>query len=201
MAPMGFVKGGTTSSREDARAAAAHADAERRRAAEDSRFRAAREHSPFDLKQLNDTKTSAKLRQIDLGSSGSHAQVVLGLKHKKDNLIQDWIQCEISPQGDNDLALIVCCPRCTLRLGRHAAEAQMTIRQSNRMFWFDQRTRSERAPNALLGYCAGDVWVNPADPNEVYTVAGMVTTQDWITCPQLGCGWRFRIDDSVVHSE
>lgn len=197
---MGFVKGGTTSLREDQRVAKAFADAEQRRASEDARFREAREHSPFDLKQLNETKTSARMNQMTLGGSDSHAQVVLGIKHKKDGQILDWIQCEILVQGE-ELALIVCCPRCVYTKGRPAGESQMTIRQSNRMFELDRRTRQERKPNPLLGFCAGDVWVNPNDPNEVYTIAGMVTTQDWITCPHLGCGWRYKIDDSVVYVE
>lgn len=197
---MGFVKGGTTSAREDARVAAAHADAEQRRAAEDERFRQARAYDPFDLQQLDRTKTSARITQHSLGGSDTHAQVILGLRHKKDHQILTWIQCEVSVQGD-ELVLIVCCPKCTLQLGRRSEDAQMTIRQSNRKWDLDQRTRENRKPNPLLGFCAGDVWVNPKDPNEVYTVAGMVTTHDWITCPQLGCGWRFRIDDSVVRSE
>lgn len=201
---MGFVKGGTTSSREDARVAALHADSERRRAMEDARFREARAHSPSDLKQLGQTGISANISQMSLGGRSSHAMVVLGLKHPKDNQILDWITCEITTQGqgeDAELALIVCCPRCIFKLGRHPEEAQLTIRQSNRMFWLDQSPRSERKPNASLGFCAGDTWVNPADPNEVLTIAGMVTTKDWLTCPNLGCGWRFKIDDSVVHTD
>ena len=197
---MGFVKGGTTSLREDMRVAQAHAEAETRRAAEDARFREAREHSPFDLAQLDRTQTSAKITEMNLGGAGAHAQVVLGLKHKKDAKILEWIQCEVVSQGD-ELVLIVCCPRCTLTKGRPAGESQMNIRQSNRMWELDQRTRENRAPNPLLGYCAGDPWVNPVDRNEVYTIAGMVTTHGWITCPHLGCGWRFRIDDSVVFTE
>lgn len=197
---MGFVKGGTTSSREDERVAVAHAEAEARRAKEDERFDAARRHSPFDLKQLCETGDSVLITERSIGGSDSHAQVILGLKHKKDTQILEFIQCEVSQQGD-ELLLIVCCARCTLTLGRHAEDAQMTIRQSNRMWDLDQRTREQRKPNPVLGFCAGDVWVNPKNHNEVYTVAGMVTTHGWITCPQLGCGWRFRIDDSVVYSE
>lgn len=170
---------------------------------EDARFSEARAHSWKDRKQLKETGVSAKISQMSLGGRKSHAQVVLGLKHPKDGQVLDWITCEITTQGEGDaqeLALIVCCPRCTLRLRRPSDESQMTIRQSNRMFWLDQRTRSERSPNPILGFCAGDTWVNPAAPEEVYTIAGMVTTQDWIKCPHL-CGWKFKIDDSVVYSE
>lgn len=203
VAPMGFVKGGTTSAREDERVAALHADTHRRRAMEDSRFRAARAHAPHDLKQLRNTGISARMNQMSLGGADSHAMVVLGLKHKKDNQILDWITCEISVQGaeaDAELLLIICCPQCVFRHGRHPQDSQLTIRQSNRKFYLDQRTRNERQPNAKLGFCAGEPWVNPSDPDEVITVAGMVTTEDWIKCPNLGCSWEFKIDDSVVHT-
>lgn len=198
---MGFVKGGTTSVREDQRAAMLHADSEKRRAKEDSRFQMARAHRPDDLRQLKDTGISAKMSQLSLGGRSSHAMVVLGLKHPRDNQILDWMTCEVSLQGDDDLALIVCCPRCVFTHGRHPEECQLTIRRSNRMFWLDQRKRDERQPNSALGFCAGDTWVNPSEPSEVLTIAGMVTTKDWLRCPNLGCSWRFKIDDSVVHTE
>lgn len=189
--------------REDMRVAQLHADAEQRRALEDRRFREAREHSSTNLKQLKKTGTSARINELSLGGRRTHASVVLGLKHPKDGQILDWIACELSTQGEGDeaeLVLIVCCPRCIFSRGRHPEESQLTIRQSNRMFHLDQRTRSERKPNTLLGFCAGDAWINPKDPNEVYTVAGMITTDDWIKCSHLGCTWEFKIDDSVVHT-
>lgn len=188
---------------EDRRVAMHHADVERRRAVEDEKRKAAEDHSLFDLKQLRETKTWAKQKSLSLGGRSSHAQVVLGIKHKKDDQILDWITCELSAQGpgeEAELVLIVCCPVCVAN-GTHPEEAQLTIRQSNRMFHLDQRTRSERRPNPVLGFCAGDVWVNPATPSEVYTIAGMITTNDWIRCPNLGCHWHFKIGDSIIYSK
>ena len=206
MAPVGFVKGGTTSAREDERVAMVHADAERRRNIEAARFQKAKAHSPRNLKSLQETGESANISQLQLGGRSSHASVVLGLKHPKDGQVLDWITCELSLQGnptdpDAEMLLIVCCPRCVTTMGRHPEESQLTIRQSNRMFHVDQRTRANRKPNEVLGFCAGDTWVNPQDPTEVYTIAGMVTTEGWCRCPHLGCTWKFRIDDSVVYTE
>lgn len=204
MAPVGFVKGGTPTLGEDMRVAKLHADTERRRAIEDARFREAREHAPENLKQLKETGTSARINQLSLGGRNTHASVVLGLKHPKDGQVMDWITCELSAQGegpDAELVLIVCCPRCILSRGQHPQDSQLTIRQSNRMFHLDQRTRTERKPNSILGFCAGDTWINPQDPNEVYTIAGMITTDDWIRCPNLGCTWTFKIDDSIVYTK
>lgn len=198
-----WVKGGTTSARYDEQIARQKADADRRRSEEDHRRVLAKRHPADDVQRVIKTGTSARQREITLGGAG-HALVVLGVKHPKDNQILDWQVCEIVvPMGESEQEMVLCmvCMRCIFTLHRSAQEAQTKIQNSHRAFSLDQRKRENRKPNPHLGFCAGDVWVNPRDPNEVVTVAGMVTTHSWLTCDALGCGWRFRIDDSVIYTE
>lgn len=188
---LSFVRNGVTSSKHDRMMAAKKADTQKRRAADDERFAIARARPQ-----------EAKILQHTLGSSRTHASVVLGLRHPKDHEVMDWMICEITPQetadGKPDLMLVMCCPRCVFRYDRDPGESQMHIRQSNRMFYLDQRTESERKPNPILGVCAGSLWVNPKNSSEVITVAGMVTCNERVKCPV--CSWTFTIDDSLVYT-
>lgn len=196
-APMAvFVKGGTLTSAYEKQLQKEDWEAEERRKLQDAQALAARTGKLPQQLATNELRADApgvgKLSSMRLGGSKSHASVVLGLKHPKDTTIQDWIICELSQQpgadGKPELVLIVACPRCIKTLHRHPQRAQMTIRESNRKFWLDTRRQ-------------GEIFANPEDPNEVVTLAGTITTEGWITCPQLGCGWKFKIDDSIVHSQ
>ncbi len=196
-APMGmWVKGGTPTSAYEKQLQKEDYDAEQRRKLQDAQAQAARTGKLPDQLATRElaagTAGVGKLSSMRLGGSKSHASVVLALKHPKDTTIQDWIICELSQQpaadGKPELVLIMACPRCIKTLHRHPQRAQMTIRESNRKFWLDTRR-------------AGEIFSNPEDRNEVVTLAGTITTDGWITCPHLGCGYRFKIDDSVVHSQ
>lgn len=187
-APMAaWVKGGTMTSAYAKELAARDYDAEQRRKLQDEQMRATRTGRLPGALQTRELAAGppgvAKLSSLKLGGRNTHASVVLGIRHPKDNLIQDWIICELSAEpkedGGQELVLIVACPKCE-------RDRQMTIRQSNRMFYLDTRRQ-------------GEIWVNPTDPNEIVTLAGTITTHDWIKCP--GCGWRFKVDDSVVRSD
>lgn len=191
-----WVKGGTTSLRHDTQEQKEHAEAETRRQAEIER-----------RKIVAANPQEAKSYSMDLGSHQNHAVVVLCLKHPKDNRVLDWIICELTQvatvSGDSELALNMCCPRCIFTLNRHPEKSQFMIRQSNRMFWLDSRTRMQRRDNPTSGWsgAAGELFVNPQAPEDgPVTIAGTITTQDWITCPHLGCGWRCKIDDSIVYT-
>lgn len=177
--------GGTSTTAQDNQDAARRADTEERRKQEEAKFKIVRER-PHE----------AHMHSMALGGKDTHAAIVLELKHPKDNTIQDWITCELSQQPLADgtgmeLLLILACPRCIITHGRPTDESQLTIRESNRKFYLDSRPRDQ-------GGKAGELWVNPKDPNEVVTLAGTVTTEDWITCP--ACNWKFKIDASVVHT-
>lgn len=195
----GWVKGGTTSARHDEQVARQRADAEYRRAEEDRRRALARDNPLDDVARVMQTGNAIRQREMQLGGD-SYAQVVLGVKMPKESELVFLQTAELfSPMGDSELMLQMCCMRCIYRFGRTMSEAQTRIRQSHRDFSIDQRKRDQRKPNPLLGICAGDIWVNPEDPNEVITVAAMVTTHGWQTCDALGCGWQFRIDDSIIY--
>jgi NAD(P)H-dependent flavin oxidoreductase YrpB (nitropropane dioxygenase family) len=192
-APMAsWVKNGSTSGKHDKWMAQKLADANKRRAEEDKKFALAKA-----------APNEAKIRQHKLGGRKEHPVAVLGLRHSKDHTVNDWMICEITEQstqeGKLDLMLMMQCPRCILTYGRPPEETIMHIRQSNRMWHLDRRTKAERSLNAILHSCAGEIFVNPEEPTEVVVVAGMVTTDDWCKCPL--CGWTFRINDSVVYTQ
>ena len=193
-APMAsWVKNGSTSAKHDKWMAAKLADAKKRRATEDAKFKAA----------AKDPK-HAKMRQQKLGGRKEHPVAVLGLRHPKDHSILDWMICEITdqsaPDGKSvDLMLMMQCPRCIKTYHRPPEETVMHIRQSNRMWHLDRRPKTERSMNPIMHTCAGEIWVSPEDKTEVVVIAGMVTTDDWCHCPL--CDWTFKIDDSVVYTK
>ena len=191
VAPMGWVKGGTPTTAHTNRLAKEDYEAEQRRKLLDAQVGATRTGQlPGALRApgMDGGPGVARMNSLRLGGQG-YASIVLGVRHPKDNQILDWITCELSSaakeDGSQELSLTMACVRCIRTLGRHSQRAQMTIRQSNRMFYLDTRR-------------AGEIWVDPTDPNSVFTLAGTITTNDWITCPNEGCGWRFKIDDSIV---
>lgn len=174
----GWVRGGTTSLAHDQQVARERAEAEQRRAVQDRQFALAR-----------NKPNEARLNSMNLGGTDTHATVVLGIKHPKDNQVLDWIVCELSTQprddGDVELVLGMACPRCAQK---NPQDANFNFRQSHRMFWLDTKR-------------AGQLWINPADTSEVVTLAGTITTKEWIPCPGLGCPLKFRIDDSILYVE
>jgi len=177
--PMGgWVRGGTTSAAHDQEMARQKADADHRRAVQDQQFALA-----------NQKPNEARLNSLDLGSKNAHATVVLGIKHPKDNQVLDWISCELITQTKDDggveLVLNMACPSCAQR---DAQNAQFKFAQSHHLFWLDTKD-------------AGQLWINPADPSEVLTLAGTITTKGWIRCPGLGCPWKMRIDKSLLYME
>ena len=181
---MGFVRGGTTTSAYDAQLARQRADTEQRRRASDAQKQLARSHPDQSI-----------LRTRQLGGQATHASIVLAIRHPKDTTILEWMVCELSQQGEGgELALIMACPRCILTLHRPTGESQITVLQSNRKFYFTP------AP-PKWNQARGHIWVNPKDPNEVVTIAGTVDLPEWCTCPHLGCGWKFQIEDSVVRTK
>ncbi len=175
-APMtSFVRGGTISSGYEQGLAAKRADAEQRRAHQD------KEHA------IAAKDKSARLSTIaDLGSHQNHPMVVLELKHAAGHPFREFLVCELFvPQGgdQSDLSLNMCCPFCAPIVG--SGEANFKFSRKHRGFELDQRR-------------AGEVWHNPDNPGEFYTLAGTIHTTEAITCPGVGCAWRFKIDNSIV---
>lgn len=185
-APTVFVKGGVTTSKHDNWMAKRQADAEARREQEAQKFQIAKTNPQ-----------EARIKQSKLGSRRDHPSVVLGLKHPKDGSVEDWMICEVVDREEG-LMLIMQCPRCIRTYHRPPDDCIMDLKQENRMWFLDRRTKAERKFNPILGFCAGEVYVAPDESREAVVVAGMVTTQDWVHCPL--CNWTFKIDDSVVHT-
>lgn len=179
-APLIFVKGGTTTARHDLLMAKQRADTDQRRAIQDRQFQATQE-DPH----------GARMHSMKLGGQDS-PKIVVAVKHPKDNLVLEWIVCDLIDQGD-ELVLNMACPACRARNPGH--EPDFMIKQSNRKWYLDPRP-----PKWMRELGADRIWVNPVDGSTVI-VAGSVTTEDWIRCPGLGCTWHFKLDDSVAFSK
>lgn len=168
-----FVRGGTISSAAEYQLQAKRADAEKRRKAEDARHAEAR---------MNPSE--ARIHTADLGSKKNHAAIVLEIRNS-DDVAEEFITCELNAgrgEDPTELVLVMCCPKCALRVGM--SEAQFHFSNKHRKFELDQRR-------------AGELWVNPKDPREFVTIAGVIQLTEAVSCP-LGCGWRFKIDSSVI---
>jgi hypothetical protein len=183
VSPFDLVRGGTTTQAYDQQLAMQRADTAKRRAHD-------------DLQRSAAARTDAKLCKVaDLGSHQNHAIIVLDVL-ARDKSIQEHIICELSAE-DDDLVLVVVCPRCVFTLNRRQTESQLTIRRSHRGFDLDTRTVAE-------GGSAGKPWGDPTlpdhHPNKWYQLAGEITTHRPVRCDHLGCGYRFAIDKNVLRS-
>jgi len=169
-----FVRGGTVTSAYERDLQLKKADAERRRTEEENR------------RQTTLIDPNARISTTKLGGTQSHAAIVLEIRNS-DGKAEEFIVCELTVDRDDPsgigLMLVVCCPSCAIRYG--SAEAQMTIRSRHRKFELDERRK-------------GELWVNPNRPEEFVTLAGTIHLTEAVMCPGLGCGRRFRIDNSVV---
>lgn len=178
--PVGmWVKGGTTSSRYDQQVAERKADAEKRRSIEDERQRLVLQNPQ-----------EARLRSLQLADRRRDPQIVLRLEPPPEDICCE-MTCELTTQPIAEslrgemfqLILQLVCPQCVFRLGRSVAESHQQIQQLNRYFWLD-RTR------------AGELYV--ARTGEPVTLAGTITTEGRIKCSNLGCGFEFVIEKSII---
>jgi hypothetical protein len=190
--PVGFIRGGGTSTwAEDQRAAAEHADAERRRDEEVARAKLA-QASP----------EQAMLKSVKLGGRSSHDSIILAVRGPRDTMLLDWQVCELwqtkrsegasllteaIPLDDLELHFAMVCMRCVFTNNVHPEKAQLTVHQAQKKFTFTPR------PPKWIG---SHIWMNPKDPSEVVTVAGTIDLTEWCSCAK--CGWRFQIDDSII---
>lgn len=167
-----FVRGGSVTGAYEQAQKQKRADAEARRAQEAERQKTA---------LLDPT---ANISTTKLGGASSHAAIVLEVRNSEGKA-EEFIICELTVDRDHadGLMLIVCCPFCAVRHG--SDEAQMTIRSRHRKFELDTRRQ-------------GELWVNPNKLSEFVHLAGTIHLTDVVTCPGLGCGKRFVIDNSVL---
>jgi hypothetical protein len=108
--------------------------------------------------------------------------VVLEFRNS-DGKAEEFITCELiaGREDPTELTLCMCCPKCALRVG--TSEANFKFSNKHKKFDLDQRR-------------AGEIWVDPIS-HEPIVLAGTIFLHEVVTCP-LNCGWRFKIDNSVV---
>lgn len=137
---------------------------------EDSKRQAA-ENNPSEARQYRQT----------IGGNKQFPGIVLEYKHPKDNTVLDYIECELIVGDDAMLTLNMACPHCALR----GVTDNFKFSQKHRRFELDTRRQ-------------GQLWVNPKNPSHIVTLAGTIHLTEPVTCPNLGCGKRFVIDNSVM---
>ncbi len=171
--PLSIVQNPTTSSAHDQQKAKERAEEHKRRAHLD-KARAIARANPLE----------ARLNNLSLGSTKTHASVVVKIPHRDGSTVS-FMTCELSVDEDG-LTLVIVCPSCLFRVGRPMSESQLTIRSWHRSFTLDQRSR-------------GSLWVNPENPSEVVTLAGTIETHGPISCPD--CHFKFQLEKSKLPSE
>lgn len=169
-----WVRGGSTTSAYDQMLVAEKARAEASRREEDARTALA-EANPIEARQ----------HTMKLGGNRSgYPGIVLVVKHLKDNVVLDYISCELIVDQDGNLQLNMACYSCAQR----GITDNFKISQKNRHFELDTRRQ-------------GEIWVNPNNPREFVHLAGTIHLTEWVRCPNLGCHVSFKIEDSVLRTK
>ena len=204
-APMVFAKGGTTTTAWDNEMKRRSLEADARRAEQDANAAKSRASAvtqdPYEVARMNTLK---------LGGHSDHAVIVLQLR-SPDGSVRDWEVCELNVLGgprvgvaapgqaaqaeeEAGFSLTMVCPRCVLTRHREMQFSQLTLRSTQKRMTF----RPGVIPKWMKSHA--NLWVNPNEPGEVYQVAGTIDVDEWCACDHEGCGYRFKIDDSVVVS-
>ena len=171
---MTMMRGGTMTSAYEAQLAKEKADAAEARDIENKR-RLYAERRPDEAKQYKHV----------LGGNKKYPGIVLEVREIRDNKVLDYVECELNVLDDGTLALQMVCAWCYHRAG---ITKDFTIRQTHRYFELDTRRQ-------------GELWVNPHNPRNIVTLAGTIQMTESFACPNLGCGKRFVIDNSVVREK
>lgn len=175
LAPMGLVRGGTTSSRYDQCIAERTADAEARRAHED-RIAAAVEGGEEGV--------IARVGACNFVTAIS-PKLVLQYMNRDGSVRQECLsEITMYPVADGtlDLMFTLVCPKC-LERGLPSGECQVMVRNSHRKFHRDERKK-------------GVIVVETVDGPLVVHRDCTVTCDDIIRCSNVYCNWAVRIDDS-----
>ena len=171
---MTMMRGGTMTSTYEAQLAKQKEEAQESRDMEDARGRYA-ERRPDEAKQYKHV----------IGGNKKYPGIVLEVREGRDHKVLDYIDCELHVLDDGTLMLQMACAWCLLRAG---ITENFNIRQTHRHFELDTRRQ-------------GELWVNPKNPRHIVTLAGTIQMTESFTCPNLGCGKRFTIDNSVVREK
>ncbi len=172
---MAWMRGGTVSSAYQQHLDKQKFEAAQARALEDKK-RAFADANPLEARQ----------GRLATGGNKAFAGIVLELRHPKDKTtVLDYVECELHVLEDGSLALQLACPWCYQRAG---ITDNFMIRQKHRKFELDVKRR-------------GEIWVNPKNNRHIVTLAGTINLTEMTTCPNLGCGKQFVIDDSVLREK
>lgn len=167
--PTIIVRGGTTSSAFDTQVAELKADQLRRQAEQDQEIQLVR-------------KEGARRYEMDLGTPNKAPVAVIQVEvgAKREQFIQADVVVSSDASGGLVMQLVIICPKCVSR-NIPQSQAQLTIDSRNKRWSLDERT-------------AGQVWIEPGTEN-AYVLAGTVDVAETCSCPNVGCGFKFRISN------
>jgi hypothetical protein len=176
-----FVKGGTTSARHDRHMQSMQEDARRRRAEADAEKKVARDHS-YKLGNRDDVASLFSHEFTD-HPEVQKAYVPLAYMSPNGKEVDCYGMADIfmpqDPKTQDELALMLFCPKCVERLP--ADQCIITVRQSNRYWELDRRK-------------AGQIFIDP-DGMPQHS-AGEVMDSEKFHCPR--CSWAACIDKNRV---
>lgn len=178
-----FVKGGTTSSRHDRHMAWMQDDARRRRAEADAERKVARAHNY----KLGNRDNVASLFSHEFTDHPEVTKAFIPLAYMSLNgkEVDFYGMGDIfmpqDPKTQNELALMLFCPKCVERFP--ADQCIITVRQSNRYWELDRRK-------------AGQVFIDP--DGIAQHSAGEVMDSEKFHCPR--CSWAACIDKNKVYT-
>lgn len=187
LAPLGLVKGGSTSSRFDRTVQREEHRAERARNAERSRRAVAAQ----GLQQTPQGLVHSTMAEHT--SMGRETPRIVLTFLKRDRSIRQQCVCEVlatvGPDGDPRLSLTMVCPRCVAR-GIPQGQAQLIIRDDHRKFWIDDKRKGQI-----------EEVISPGEPTEYIVICGTITAQDRIRCSHHNCDFVCKIDGSNVYED
>lgn len=185
VAPVGLVKGGSTTARFDRSVLREEQRAERARDGERSR-RAAQGvyQTPKGMVHSSLAEHSTMSRETP--------RVVLNFLNRDKTIRQQCI-CEVlaapAPDGSVSLSVTMVCPRCVAR-GIPQGQAQLIIRDTHRKFWIDDKRKGQI-----------EEVISPGEATEFIVICGTMTAKDRIRCAHHNCDFACRIDASNVFED
>ena len=186
--PIGWVVGGTLRSVEDEQIRRQEAEAELRRdAAIEERAASKRAIEKGGAKQYNNQLTTRP--EIEKGYV-----LLTYLTGRGEPLYEDGqlVQCladvivGADPKLPTELSLVIVCPRCKAR-GLPQGQCQLSIRQTNRQWEFDQKGAGEFFP------------FDDGFGTRMYRLAGRGGARGRLSCGR--CNWQARLDNNRVWPE
>jgi hypothetical protein len=193
-APLGLVKGGTTSAAYDEMLKASEWDANRRRATADRQAqiaqRGARQGEAARLGSTSFLRGAPRAVFFYLNRDGTIRQ----------ECVSEITMIEGNEPGKLDLMFTIVCPRC-LERGVPQGHSQCQVRSSHRRFHIreDPHTIKMGTERVLLGKGQVVKLSTPDGQPWPVIVCGSITCDDVIRCDNYNCDWAVRIDESRVY--